>query len=73
MILILASIKLSFRFLSVEGLCPNIADNIKTPIMAKGHKKDCLTSDQIKSILLRYTEIMQKYFNLEREITHYCC
>ncbi len=47
----LASIKLFFRFLASEGLYQNIADHIKTPIRAKGYKKDYLTSDQIKSIL----------------------
>jgi integrase/recombinase XerC len=49
--LILAAVKLFFRFLAGEGLYQNIADHIKTPMKSRGYKKDYLTSDQIKSIL----------------------
>ncbi len=42
--LILAAVKLFFRFLSDEGYYPNIADHIKTPMKSRGYKKDYLTS-----------------------------
>jgi len=51
--LILAAVKLFFRFLADEGLYQNIADHIKTPMKSRGYKKDYLTSDQIKSILAK--------------------
>ncbi len=51
--LILAAVKLFFRFLSDEGHYPNIADHIKTPMKTSGYKKDYLTSTQIKEILAK--------------------
>jgi len=51
--LILAAVKLFFRFLSDEGYYPNIADHIKTPMKSRGYKKDYLTSAQIKTILAK--------------------
>jgi integrase/recombinase XerC len=51
--LILAAVKLFFRFLSDEGHYPNIADHIKTPMKTSGHKKDYLTSTKIKEILAK--------------------
>jgi len=49
--LLLAAVKLFFRFLSDEGLYPNVADHIKAPKQAKGYKKDYFISSQINSIL----------------------
>jgi integrase/recombinase XerC len=49
--LLLAAVKLFFRFLSDEGLYPNVADHIKAPKQAKGYKKDYFVSSQINSIL----------------------
>lgn len=49
----LVTVRLFFRWLEQQGLYKNIADKIKSPVISKAHKKDCLTSKQIKSILER--------------------
>lgn len=49
--LYMVSIRLFFKWLEQKGLYKNIADNIKGAKISKEHKKDCLTTKQIKSIL----------------------
>jgi integrase/recombinase XerC len=43
--------RLFFQWTSQEGLYPNIADHIKGAKISKDHKKDYLTSKQVKAIL----------------------
>ena len=45
------AIRLFFQWTEQEGLYPNIAQHIKGEKISKDHKKDYLTSNQIKSIL----------------------
>jgi len=49
--LYLQAIKLFFRWTAEQGLYPNIAEHIKGAKLAKGFKKDNLTSTQAKSVL----------------------
>lgn len=51
--LYIGAAKLFFRFLSQENLYPNIADNLKTGVkISYGHKKDALSAQQGKKLLL---------------------
>lgn len=43
--------KIFFKWTAQEGAYPNIADHIKGAKIDKGHKKDYLTSGQVKEIL----------------------
>lgn len=43
--------RLFFQWTAQEGLYPNIADRIKGATISKEHKKDYLTSKQVKAIL----------------------
>ena len=43
--------RLFFQWTAQEGLYPNIADHIKGATISKEHKKDYLTSKQVKAIL----------------------
>lgn len=45
--------KLFFRWTAQEGLYPNIADHIKGARLDPEHKKDYLTSGQVKAVLQR--------------------
>lgn len=47
----LTSTKLFFRWLEQEGIYPNIADNIKGVKIDQAHKKDYLTSEQVRDVL----------------------
>lgn len=47
----MAAVKLFFRWLSVEGLYGNVADHVKSVKIEQGHKKDYLTSKQVKRLL----------------------
>lgn len=43
--------RLFFQWTAQEGIYPNIADHIKGATLSKDHKKDYLTSKQVKKIL----------------------
>ncbi len=45
------AVKLFFKWTAQEGLYPNIADHIKGATISKEHKKDYLTSEQVKAVL----------------------
>lgn len=47
----LAVAKLFFRWTAKEGIYPNVADHIKGVKLSKEHKKDYLTSAQVKATL----------------------
>lgn len=47
----LVTVRLFFRWLEQQGLYKNIADKIKSPTISKAHKKDYLTSKQVKNLL----------------------
>lgn len=47
----IAVTRLFFRWLEQEGIYPNIAEHIKGAKLDKEHKKDCLTSKQVKAVL----------------------
>lgn len=47
----LAAVKVFFSWTEGAGLYPNIARHVKSPTVSKGHKKDYLTSDQLKRAL----------------------
>lgn len=43
--------KIFFRWTAQEGLYPNVADKLKGAKLDRDHKKDYLTSNQVKSVL----------------------
>lgn len=43
--------RIFFKWLESEGIYPNIADRIKGAKVSKDHKKDYLTSSQVKAVL----------------------
>lgn len=47
----ITAVRLFFRWLEDEKIYPNVADRVKGAKIAKGHKKDYLTSGQTKEIL----------------------
>lgn len=47
----LTVVKLFFQWTEQEKIYPDIAEHIKAPKIDKGHKKDYLTSNQVKTIL----------------------
>lgn len=47
----LMAVKQFFKWTSLEGFYPNIADNVKSPKIETGHKKDYLTTKQVKKLL----------------------
>jgi len=47
----IVTVRLFFRWLEQQGLYKNIADKIKSPVISKEHKKDYLTSNQVKALL----------------------
>jgi integrase/recombinase XerC len=47
----LMAVKQFFKWTQMEGLYPNVADNVKAVKLDKGHKKDYLTSGQVKGLL----------------------
>lgn len=47
----ITAVRLFFRWTEQEGLYPNIADHVKGAKLDKGHKKDYLTSRQVKKVL----------------------
>ena len=49
----ITAVKLFFAWTAQEGFYPNIADHIKGARLSREHKKDYLTSEQIKDILSR--------------------
>jgi integrase/recombinase XerC len=49
--LYMTTVKLFFRWLAQEGIYPNVAEHIKGAKIAAGHKKDYLTSGQVKNVL----------------------
>lgn len=49
--LYITAVKLFFSYLAQEGIYPNIAEKLKGAKIRKEHKRDCLTSNQSKSVL----------------------
>lgn len=47
----IVTVRLFFRWLEQQGFYKNVADKIKCPVISKAHKKDYLTSKQVKAIL----------------------
>lgn len=47
----IVAVRLFFTWTEQEGLYPNVAEHIKGAKVSKGHKKDYLTSGQVKQIL----------------------
>lgn len=47
----LMAVKQFFKWTNQEGIYPNIADNVKAVKLTKGHKKDYLTTAQVKNVL----------------------
>ena len=47
----LMAVKQFFKWTNQEGLYPNIAENVKAVKLDKGHKKDYLTTAQVKELL----------------------
>lgn len=47
----ITAVRLLFRWTEQEGLYPNIADHVKGAKLDRGHKKDYLTSKQVKRVL----------------------
>lgn len=47
----ITAVRLFFQWTEQEGLYPNIAQHIKGAKLTKDHKKDYLTSSQVKSVL----------------------
>lgn len=47
----MVTVRLFFRWLEQQGLYKNVADKIKSPVISKSHKKDYLTSKQVRGIL----------------------
>jgi integrase/recombinase XerC len=47
----IVSVRLFFKWTSQEGIYPNIAEHIKGAKIERGYKKDCLSANQIKSVL----------------------
>lgn len=47
----LMAVKQFFKWTAQEGIYPNIADNVKAVKLDKGHKKDYLTTAQVKNML----------------------
>lgn len=48
----ITAVKLFFRWLYQEGMYPNITEHLKTAKVDKGHKKDYLTSAQVRDVLI---------------------
>lgn len=53
-------VRLFFKWTASEKLYPNVADNVKSPQIAKDHKKDYLTAEQIKTILNQIDRTTEK-------------
>lgn len=47
----IVTVRLFFRWLEQQGFYKNIADKVKSPVISKEHKKDYLTSKQVKALL----------------------
>ncbi len=47
----MVAVKLFFRWTGSTGIYPNIADNIKGAKVGRNHKKDHLTTSQVKAVL----------------------
>lgn len=47
----LTAARLFFRWTAQEGLYPNVAERVKGAVVSKEHKKDYLTSSQVKDLL----------------------
>jgi integrase/recombinase XerC len=47
----ITAVRLFFRWTEQEGVYPNIAEHIKGAKISKDHKKDYLTSDQVRSVM----------------------
>lgn len=47
----LTAVKLFFRWTAYQGLYPNVADHIKALKIDRNHKKDYLTSNQVKNVM----------------------
>jgi integrase/recombinase XerD len=47
----MVTVRLFFRWLEQQGIYKNVADKIKSPVISKSHKKDYLTSKQVRIIL----------------------
>ena len=47
----ITAIRLFFQWTEQEGLYPNVAQHIKGATLSKDHKKDYLTSSQVKAVL----------------------
>ena len=49
--LYLSALRRFFAWTETKGIYPNITTGIKAPKLSKGHKKDCFSAPQIKSVL----------------------
>ncbi len=49
--LYLSALRRFFSWTESAGFYPNIATGVKAPKLSKGHKKDCFSAPQIKSVL----------------------
>ena len=49
--LYISALKRFFAWTESEGIYKNITIGVKAPKLSRGHKKDCLTGSQVKSIL----------------------
>jgi len=47
----IVAVRLFFRWTAQRGLYPDVADHIKGAKLTKEHKKDCLTTKQVKKVL----------------------
>ncbi|MCD8340083.1 MAG: site-specific integrase [Burkholderiales bacterium] len=47
----ITAVRLFFQWTALEGLYPNIAEHVKSVKIDRGHKKDYLTSHQVKNVL----------------------
>lgn len=49
--LYLAATRRFFAWCEVKGIYPNIASGLKAPRISKGHKKDCMTGEDVKKVI----------------------
>lgn len=47
----LVAVRLFFQWTASEGLYPNIAEHVKSATVSKAHKKDHMTTSQVKNVL----------------------
>ena len=67
--LYLSSLRRFFSWTASEGLYPDVTAGIKSPRIDTGHKKDCFTANQIKSII---SEINRNTLKGKRDYALFC-